>query len=203
MKYDYLSFRREVTRTVRCIALLALAAGAATSPASAEDWGAFALIPSSAPTLVLEAVGSGTTDGTVISIGKPAGTPNQKWVITAKGNNFYSVKPSYTSALVLATAKGGTAIGAAIVLETESCKPWQEWNLKKNENGSYCLSPRHAPEKGLDHLGGRPVPGAKIDLWTNNRRRSASGVDHQAARGHHGCGRAGYWRISTQHLRCA
>ena len=120
------------------------------------------------PALVLEAVGSGTTEGTVISIGKPAGTPNQKWVITAKGNNRYSIKPSYSSTLVLAAARGGTEIGTAIVLETESGKPWQEWNLKKNDNGSYCLIPRHAPEKGLDHLGGRAVAGAKIDLWANN-----------------------------------
>ena len=116
------------------------------------------------PALVLEAVGSGTTEGTVISIGKPAGTPNQKWVITAKGNNVYSIKPAYSSALVLAAAKGGTEIGTAIVLETESGKPWQEWNLKKNENGTYCLIPRHAPEKGLDHLGGRPVAGSKDRL---------------------------------------
>ena len=54
------------------------------------------------------------------------------------------------------------------MLETESGKPWQEWNLKKNEDGSYCVIPHHAPAKGLDHLGGRPVAGAKIDLWANN-----------------------------------
>ena len=64
--------------------------------------------------------------------------------------------------------KGGTETGTPIVLETESGKPWQEWSLKKNENGSYCLIPQHAPEKGLDHLGGKPDPGAKIDLWTNS-----------------------------------
>ena len=142
---------------------------AATSPTHGEDWGTYALHQSrrATPKLVLEAVGSGTTEGTVISIGKPAGTPNQKWVITSRGNNLYSIRPSYSSTLVLAVAKGGTEIGTAIVLETESGKPWQEWNLKKNENGSYCLIPRHAPEKGLDHLGGRPVAGAKIDLWEN------------------------------------
>jgi gluconolactonase len=143
-------------------------AGAATSSAIADDWSAYTLIPASAPALVLEAVGSGTTEGTVISIGKPAGTPNQKWVIIAKGNDRYSIKLSSSSTLVLAAAKGGKEIGTAIVLETDSGKPWQEWNVKKNENGSYCLIPGHAPEKGLDHLGGRPVAGAKIDLWTNN-----------------------------------
>ncbi len=117
---------------------------------------------------MLEAVGSGTTEGTTVSIGKPAGTPNQKWVIVAKRDNFYSIMPSYRSRLVLAAARGGKEIGTPIVLEADSGKPWQEWSLKKNDDGSYCLIPRHAPEKGLDHLGGRPVAGAKIDLWTNN-----------------------------------
>ena len=154
----------------RIIPLIALLlAAAATSAVYGEDWGALcALIPASAPGFVLEAVGSGMTDGTVISIARPVGSPNQKWVIAANGNNRYSIKPSYSSTLVLAAARGGTGIGTAIVLETESGKPWQEWNLKKNENGSYCLVPRHAPEKGLDHLGGRAVAGAKIDLWANH-----------------------------------
>ncbi len=134
---------------------------------AADDWGAYALIPASAPKLVLEAVGSGTTEGTVISIGNPAGTPNQKWVISATGNNLYSIKPSYSLALVLAAAKGGNQLGTAIVLETDRGKPWQKWKLKKNDNGSYCLIPQHASEKGLDHLRGNPVPGAKIDLWAN------------------------------------
>ncbi|MGP0064680.1 MAG: RICIN domain-containing protein [Isosphaeraceae bacterium] len=166
MRRAHLPISLETRHTLTLMAMLL--AVAVTSPAIAEDWGAYALIPASAPALVLEAVGSGTTDGTAISIGRPARTPNQKWVIAAKGNNSYSIKPSYSSSLVLAAARGGTAIGTAIVLETDGGKPWQEWNLKKNEDGSYCLIPRHAPDKGLDHLGGRPVPGAKIDLWTNN-----------------------------------
>jgi enterochelin esterase-like enzyme/sugar lactone lactonase YvrE len=148
--------------------LAVLSAGAAINSAKAEDWGAYAIIPASAPALTLEAVDSGTTEGTVVSIGKAAGTPNQKWVIVAKGDNRYSIKPSYSSTLVLAAAKGGKETGTAIVLETDSGKPWQEWTLKKNDNGSYCLVPRHEPEKGLDHQGGKPVAGAKIDLWTNN-----------------------------------
>ena len=66
-------------------------------------------------------------------------------------------------------ARGAAAIGTPIVLEIESGQPWQQWEIKKNENGSYCLIPKHAPGKGLDHLGGRPRPGAQIDLWTNNQ----------------------------------
>jgi gluconolactonase len=156
----------KVKRTIQILTVLVAVMAAPLSPA--EDWGAYAIIPASAPALVLEAVGSGTHEGTVISIGKPAGTANQKWVITPKGNSLCSIKPSYSSNLVLAALNGGTAIGTAIVLETDRGQPWQEWGLEKNEDGSYRLIPKHVPGKGLDHLGGKPNPGAKIDLWTNN-----------------------------------
>jgi hypothetical protein len=56
-------------------------AGLLSPLAHAEDWGAYSIVPVSAPKMVLEAVGSGTTDGTIVSINDPAGTPNQKWVI--------------------------------------------------------------------------------------------------------------------------
>ncbi len=148
-------------------AIAALVAGIATRPAFAEDWGAYSLVPVSAPGLVLEAVGSGTGEGTVVSIGKPAGTANQKWVVTPRGRDLYSIRPSYSSTLVLSASNGGVASGTAIVLETESGRPWQQWQIKKNEDGSYCLVPAHAPRQGLDHLRGDPRPGARIDLWTN------------------------------------
>jgi gluconolactonase len=148
-------------------ALAILVAGTVSSPAFAEDWGAYSIIPASAPALVLEAVGSGTNEGTVVSLGKPTGAANQKWVVTPKANNAYSIKPTHTSNLVLAVAQGGVKIGTPAVLETDKGQLWQEWTLKKNENGSYCLSPKHSPEQGLDHLGGDPKPGAKVDLWTN------------------------------------
>ena len=148
-------------------AIAVLVAGIATCPSFAEDWGAYAIVPASAPALVLEAVGSGTSEETVVSIGKPAGTANQKWFITSRGNNLYAIKPSYHSSLVLAVSKGGVANGTAIVLETERGQPWQQWEIQKNENGSYCLIPKHASGQGMDHFGGNPSPAAKIDLWTN------------------------------------
>ena len=154
--------------TVNFAVIAAISLGFATPSFGADDWGAYALVPASAPRFVLETVGSGSTEGCLISIGKPAGTSNQKWAILAKGNGYYSIKPSYDSVLVLAAAKGGVENGTDIVLETESGKPWQEWNVKKNDDGTYTLVPRHAPEKGLDHLGGKAVAGARIDLWTNN-----------------------------------
>ena len=86
------------SRTGRIVQLIvALSAGLAAGKSLAEDWGAYALVPVSAQALVLEAVGSGASEGTVVAIGKPAGTANQKWIITAKGDNFYSIRPSYSS----------------------------------------------------------------------------------------------------------
>ena len=127
--------------------LAVLFTGVLTGQSLGEDWGLYAITPASAPALVLEAVGSGTTDGTVVSIGKPVAAANQKWVIASKGDNFYSLKPAYSSTLVLAAAKGGVNNGAAIVLETDQGQAWQEWAITKNENATYSLLPRHSPER--------------------------------------------------------
>ena len=152
-------------RLLPLLPIAALSIGAVTGYSFAEDWGAYSLVPVSAQAMVLEAVGAGTDEGTVVSIGKPAGSANQKWVITPKGSNLFSIKPASSPALVLAVAKGGTKNGALIVLEKDSSQPWQLWSLTKHENGSYSLTPSHAPGMGLDDFGGKQTPGAKIDLW--------------------------------------
>ena len=88
MKKTNLPFQVRAGRGTRLAAVLG--AGVAAGSAFAQDWGAYTLAPVSAPALVLEAVDSGTNEGTVVSIGKPAGTANQKWVITPRGTNSYS-----------------------------------------------------------------------------------------------------------------
>jgi enterochelin esterase-like enzyme/sugar lactone lactonase YvrE len=145
--------------------LVFLAASALTSHALAEDWGAYSIVSSGPKAMVLEAVGAGATDGTLVSIGKPAKTPNQKWLIVPKGDDLYAIKPSYNSSLTMAVAKGGTNNGAQIVLETDEGKPWQLWSIKKNDNGTYSLIPKHEPTKGLDDNGGNQTEGARQDLW--------------------------------------
>ena len=96
------------------------------------------------------------------------GNANQKWVITPKGTTYTPSNRCTPRLWCSRPRKGAQQIGTPIVLETESGKPWQEWTLKKNENGTYCSCPGTLPKKGLDHLGGKPVAGARIDLWTNN-----------------------------------
>lgn len=164
MKKARLPIKLHTSRIMPLVAVLF--AGLATGNSFAQDWGAYALVPVSAPSLVLEAVGSGANEGTAVAIARPAGTTNQKWFITRRDGDFYSIRPSYSSTLVLAAAKGGKDNGVAIVLETDKGQPWQEWKITKNENGTYSLIPKHAPDKGLDDLGGNQTPGAKQDLWT-------------------------------------
>ncbi|MDB6139273.1 MAG: SMP-30/Gluconolaconase/LRE domain protein, partial [Verrucomicrobiaceae bacterium] len=157
------TFTSKTSRLIQCGVWLLGGLGAGAS--FADDWGAYTLTPASAPLTVLEAVGTGTTEGTLVSIGKPAGTPNQKWVITAKGDDLYAIRPVSSPTLVLAVAKGGVNNGTPIVLETESGKPSQQWHLQKNDNATYSLVPQHAPDKGIDDQGGKKEPGSKIDLW--------------------------------------
>ncbi len=133
----------------------------------AEDWGFYSIIPVSAPKMVLEVVDSGTTEGTLVSIGRPVSSANQKWSVLPQGNGLYAIKPSHDSSFVLAAAKGEDKNGAAIVLESDSGKPWQRWRLSQQPNGSYTLVPSHSTTKGLDDFGGRQDPGSRIDLWEN------------------------------------
>ncbi len=149
----------------RFFALVVLVAGA--RPAGAEDWGAFSIVPVSAPALVLEAVGANPGEGAIVSIGNPSGAPNQKWVIVPKGGDLFSLKPAANSALAVAVAKGGVNNGTPVVLEKDAGEAWQLWTLKKLANGNYNLIPRHAPDKGLDDFGGGKTPGSRIDLWQN------------------------------------
>ena len=150
-------------------ALLALALSPfLAQPAAAEDWGTYSLVPSSAPTFVLEAVGASATEGTVVSINLAGGARHQQWNVVPVEAGVVAIKPAHDSSLVLAVAKGEAKKGAAIVLEKDAGKASQRWGLTKHENGSYSLTPKHAPGMGLDHLGGKAAVGAKIDLWSYN-----------------------------------
>ncbi|HEX4146284.1 MAG TPA: RICIN domain-containing protein [Pirellulales bacterium] len=148
-----------------CLFALVLAFLPAAS-IQAEDWGAYSIVPVGAPMMVLEAVESGTSGGTLVSINKPAGTANQKWLIVPKDDGFFAIKPSHSPTLALSAVRGGTKNGTALVLEADRGKSWQIWAMTRHDNGSYSLTPKHAPAMGIDDNGGKQQPGAKIDLWT-------------------------------------
>jgi len=72
----------------RCLFLLAVAL-TAPSASRAGDWGNFAIVPVSAPKMVLEAVNAGKADGTVVSINKRVGKEHQKWSIVTKESGWF------------------------------------------------------------------------------------------------------------------
>jgi gluconolactonase len=149
------------------LSLAALFALSVSRAGAAEDWGAYALVPASAPSFVLEVVGSGTSDGTLVSIAPPRGTANQKWLFVPKVGNLFAIRPAYSTTLVLAAAQGGASNGTQAMLETDRNQPWQQWEIRQGDGGTYSLVAPHAPDKGLDHFGGVPKAGTRIDLWTN------------------------------------
>jgi enterochelin esterase-like enzyme/sugar lactone lactonase YvrE len=135
----------------------------------AQDWaGPFTISPVSAPEMVLESVGAGTTNGTPVSLNHPSAAANQVWIITPKGDGFYTLKPSNSPNPILAVSGGKTDNGAVVALAAESDPSWQWWSLKQNDNGSCSLTPKFAPAKGLDDFGGDPSIGARVDLWDFN-----------------------------------
>ncbi|MCW3051117.1 MAG: gluconolactonase, partial [Chthonomonadales bacterium] len=107
-------------------------------------------------------------EGTIVSIGRPNGMANQKWIVTPKGKDLFTIRPAYSTTLVLAIEKGGKANGTQAVLETDKGELWQVWTLKRTENGTYNLIPSHAPGQGLDDFGGKQTPGSRQDLWQNS-----------------------------------
>lgn len=149
-----------------CRALVLAVFLGALRGAAGEDWGVYAIVPASVQGFVLEAVGAGRTNGTVVSIGRPADAAHQKWRIVPRAGGSVAIRPAHDDTLVLAAAAGGVKVGTPIVLERDAAQPWQSWTLTRLETGGYTLVPRHAPGLGLDHLGGKAEVGARIDLWT-------------------------------------
>jgi gluconolactonase len=141
---------------------LLITALAAPGAFAAEDWGTYAIVPVSAPSMVLEAVDAGTG----VSINTPVGKAHQRWSIVAKDAGLFAIRPAHDPSLAVTAAQGGAKLGTPIVVEKDTGKPSQLWSLTKHENGSYSFAPRHAPDMGLDLLGGKQNPGAKVDLWT-------------------------------------
>ena len=159
------SFVRKTRHLIFCgvVILVALIQSGSTH---AQEWnGTFSVCPFGAPEMALEAVGTGTIDGTRVSLGASSGAANHKWTIISKGDSSYVIKPSYSSNFVLTTVGGATENGASIVLERENGKSSQLWSIRRSANGSFNLLLKQAPEKGLDDYQGNTTAGARLDLW--------------------------------------
>lgn len=133
-----------------------------------EDWGAYVLVPVSAPAMALETLDTEPREGTSVTIGKNVGNGIQKWSISARGEDGFVIHPFSKPDLVLSVEGSGSKNGTRIVLQKDGSQPSQLWWLKKQENGSYNLIPKHAPAMGVDLFGGVQTPGARVDLWQNS-----------------------------------
>lgn len=131
----------------------------------AQDWsGPFALIPVSAPELVLEVVSPGTDEGGAVSINAPGNGARQEWIMTRRDAG-YALSPASSPSCVLTVKGGGTNNGTPVVIESDAGQLWQRWSVTNNADGSVSLLAMHAPAKGLDDFGGGDKPGARQDLW--------------------------------------
>ncbi|HET6880250.1 MAG TPA: RICIN domain-containing protein [Pirellulales bacterium] len=161
--------KHTVRLVVAIMPLAWLAVAQAAEPAGeqrsmSEDWGAYQIVSASTPEFVLEAAG-GIQEGSALSIQKPTGAANQKWIVVASEDSV-RVSPAGNPALVVGVKDGGKKNGASIELQKDRGEAWQRWLVRKHENGAYSLLAKHSPEQGLDHFGGKRLAGAAIDLWT-------------------------------------
>jgi sugar lactone lactonase YvrE/enterochelin esterase-like enzyme len=138
------------------------------STALAEEWGTYQIVPVSAPDFVLEVVGN-SKEGEIVSINKPANTPNQKWIIQPRGDGWNWLMPASQPGLALTVDGASTTNGTKVLLAKDTKSDAQLWSLTKQDNGSYAIEPKHAPGMGLDHLGGKKEVGAKVDLWQHRK----------------------------------
>ncbi|MCB1205350.1 MAG: RICIN domain-containing protein, partial [Verrucomicrobiae bacterium] len=95
----------------------------------ASDWGAYHIVSASTSEFVLEAV-DGVKEGATISIQKPNGGANQKWIVIEE-EGVAKISPVEGPSLVMSAAEGGANRGTAIVLEKDRGEPWQRWSLVK------------------------------------------------------------------------
>jgi sugar lactone lactonase YvrE/enterochelin esterase-like enzyme len=144
--------------------LISAFASLVATAAAAEDWGSYQIVSASAPDFVLEAVG-GKVEGDVVSVNKPNGAANQKWIVQPRGDGFVWLMPASQPGLALTVAGGETKPGAKITIAKDNKSDAQLWMLARQDNGSYTLAPKHAPGMGLDHFAGKREVGARVDLW--------------------------------------
>src|SRR6476620_8403140 len=109
----------------------------------AEDWGAYQIVPASAPEFVLEVVGS-TNEGDLVSINKPANAPHQKWIIQPASDGWNWLSPASQPDLALAADGAATKNGTKVLLAKKGNSDTQLWSFTKQDDGSYALEPKHA-----------------------------------------------------------
>ena len=174
------TLHREVGRALRVLAVLVVAHTA--RPACAEDWGAYAIVPASAPAFVLEAVGSGTDRGDR-GLDRQARGDAQPEV----GHHSQGEQPLFDQALVQLDPRPGGGEGRR-----------EEWHAHRarNRQGATVAGvdpqeererlvlprPQACPGKRARSFRRQAGPGRQDRPLDEQSGRSTSAMAHQAAR---------------------
>ncbi|MFC8435999.1 RICIN domain-containing protein [Streptomyces sp. NPDC057253] len=136
------------------------------TPGTVADLSGTYRIVSAKSGLALDAVGTGTADGTPIDQWTYNGGTNQQWKLAANTAGYYTVT-GVGSGKALDIPNATTWPGTGLQLWTPNGGAHQQWLIAPADNGTYTLQSRSQGYL-LDVAGGSGNNGAAVDQWTYN-----------------------------------
>ncbi|HEY8995751.1 MAG TPA: RICIN domain-containing protein [Lacunisphaera sp.] len=109
----------------------------------------------------------GTNNGSQVVQNTYFGNNRQRWTVTNRGNNQYSII-SVQSGRAVEIRNASTANGAKVQIRNYSGASNQKFTFTATSGGYYRITPLHAPNSCLDVAGVSTAPGALVQLWTYN-----------------------------------
>jgi len=115
--------------------------------------------------LALEVQGAGTANGSQIVQYTYFGGNHQRWTVTHRGNNQYSII-GVASGRAIDVNNGSTANGTKVQLWDYWGGNMQKFTFTATSGGYYRITPVHATGSCLDVAGVSTSPSALVHLWT-------------------------------------
>lgn len=115
---------------------------------------------------VLDAIGQGTGDGTLIDLWDYNAGANQKWTITPTSNGAFTIT-GVQSGRVLDAQGASVADGTAIQLWDANGGPNQSWTISPTSNGYFAIIGAQSG-RTIDAKGQGTADGTGIELWDFN-----------------------------------
>jgi glucuronoarabinoxylan endo-1,4-beta-xylanase len=129
--------------------------------------GTYRISPRHATAQAMDASNAATTNGTQIIQWTYGGGNNQRWTVTNRGNNQYSII-GVQSGKAIEVAGGGTGNGSKVQLWTWLNTAHQKFTFTATSGGYYRITPTHSGASGscLDVSGNSTANGAVVHLWS-------------------------------------
>ncbi|MFC9931525.1 RICIN domain-containing protein [Streptomyces sp. NPDC127190] len=115
---------------------------------------------------LLDAVGAGTSDGTLIDQWPANGATNQQWKLTLNSAGYYTIT-GVGSGKALDIPNVTTWPGTQLELWTSNGGANQQWVIAPSDNGNYTIESRSNGYL-LEVSGNSTTNGAAIDQWITN-----------------------------------